>query len=171
MDELKNIGTNPVSLNNIKLECLLYADDILDCLNAFSKKWGLTLNCQKRIIMIFHRGRLLRKLKFTLGATAVDIASEYNYLGIVFSTSGSLKSGIKTLSQKAAKALFTFRNCLNSNRTLDLVSHIKLFNSFIRPIVTYGYQIWVQELIKGDSFASASDKSEQICAKFCKRLL
>ncbi len=42
-------------------------------------------------------GRLPRKLKFTIGATAIDIASEYNYLGIVCSTSGSLKSG-KTLA-------------------------------------------------------------------------
>ncbi len=184
VDELKNIGTDPVSLNNRKLECLLYADDILllsetsvglqrslDCLNTFSKKWGLTVNCQKTKIMIFHRGRLPRKLKFTLGATAIDIASEYNYLGIVFSTSGSLKCGIKTLAQKAAKALFTLRKCLSSNRTVDPVSHVKLFNSFIRPIVTYGCQIWVQELIKRNSFAPARDQSEQIFAKFCKRVL
>ncbi len=130
-----------------------------------------TVNCQKTKVMIFHLERLPRKLKFTLGATAIDIASEYNYLGIVFSTSGSLKSGIKTPAQNTAKALFTLRNCVNSNRTLDPVSHVKLFNSFIRPIVTYGCQIWVQELIKGDSFASASDKSEQVFAKFCKSLL
>ncbi len=48
VNELKNMGTYPVSLNNRRLECLLYADDILllsetprvlqrslDCLNAF----------------------------------------------------------------------------------------------------------------------------------------
>ena len=55
--------------------------------------------------------------------------------------------------------------------TLDPVSHVKLFHSFIRPIVKYGCQIWVQELIKGDSFALTSEKSDQIFAKFCKSLL
>ena len=55
--EFKNVDTDPGSLNNRKFECLLYADDIfllsetpmglqrsLDCLNAFSTKWGLTVN-------------------------------------------------------------------------------------------------------------------------------
>ncbi len=56
VDELKNIGTDPVSLNNRKLECLLCAVDTLllsetsmdsGRLNSFSKKWGLVkVNCQ-----------------------------------------------------------------------------------------------------------------------------
>ncbi len=84
----------------------------LDCLNAFIKKWGLTVNCQKTKIIIFHGGRPLCKVKFTVGATAIDIASEYipRYdLGICFLYFWLLKSVMKTLAQKSGEGTAYFQ--------------------------------------------------------------
>ena len=79
---------NPVELQNGKLSCLLYADDIvllsesanglqncIDKLEYFCKKWNLSVYLNKTNVLIFNKaGRVVRNLKFHYCSENIAIA-------------------------------------------------------------------------------------------------
>ena len=88
----------------MKLFVLLYADDIVilaeskddlqNQLNFFSEfchSWKLKVNIEKSKVLVFSNGRLPKQLKCTISGTELEIVSNFTYLGIVFSKSGSFK--------------------------------------------------------------------------------
>jgi hypothetical protein len=69
---------DPITINNIKVSCLMYADDIVlisesakglqDCLNKLSNYcdiWNLSVNIDKSKVIIFNKsGRVIKKDNF-----------------------------------------------------------------------------------------------------------
>jgi hypothetical protein len=146
---------NPAQLYNLAVQCLLFADDLvllsetpeglqrsLDKLNEYCKKWLLEINPDKTKIVIFNKaGRTIKDHKFNYNGYNIESVGSYTYLGIIFSPSGSLSNAITNLCNKATKAMFKLRNSLfktDINPSLAM----KLFDSLIRPITTYGAEIW-----------------------------
>jgi hypothetical protein len=187
VDDLKQCDADPVKVQTLDLGCLLYADDMLlmsksalglqkaiNCLGHFGDKWGMTVNCKKTKVLIFQkRGVTPKKLNFMLQNRKIEIVQEYTYLGILFTKSGSLKPASILLAKKAKKAMFRLRNVLHSQSILDPNIHLKLFDSMIRPIATYGCPIWSQDLVKSSDIFKNVDKNavEQVQIKMCKGIL
>ena len=98
-------GFDGVDLNAFKLCLLLYADDAimlapsreslqdgLNILHDYCDRWKLTVNTDKSKVMIFRKGGRLSKLdKWYYGDEELEIVKEFTYLGIVFSTTGSIQ--------------------------------------------------------------------------------
>ena len=138
----------------LKLFILLYADDTVifseeanhlqNALYAFEnycKTWKLEVNISKTKILIFGRGRPNGNLHFFFESSEIDIVSEYKYLGIFLSRSGSFARNKKYLAKQANKALFAlFKKTRNLNLSIDL--QIELFNKTVKPILLYGSEIW-----------------------------
>ena len=87
----------PVKINNSKLNCLLWADDLLlvsetaeglqNCIDKMGKCYeelDLKVNIKKTKVIIFNkRGRTLeKKFNFYLNGEKLVIADQYQYLGI-----------------------------------------------------------------------------------------
>ena len=85
-----------------KLFLLLYADDTvlisesaedlqvyLNPFEQYCTKWKLTVNINKRKVVIFSKGRLSTKYNFQFQDVPLDIVKEYKYLGIFLSKTGS----------------------------------------------------------------------------------
>ena len=138
----------------LKLFVLLYADDTVifgedpnhlqHALNVFEnycKTWKLKVNVSKTKIIVFGRGRPNQNFHFFFENNEIDIVSEYKYLGIFLSRSGSFRTNKKYLAEQANKALFSlFRKTRSLNLTIDL--QIELFNKTVKPILLYGSEIW-----------------------------
>lgn len=178
---------DPVNLNNMQLNCLMYADDLillsesakglqcaLDKLYDYCMKWKLLVNIDKSNVMIFNKsGHLLKNFKFHYGNTILQLTNEYCYLGIVFVPSGSFTKAMERLKEKASKAYFKIRDNLFSSSSK---SSVKLFNSLITPILCYGCEVLVPYLLKklnNLNFVSLCDKlpGEALHIKFCKLVL
>ena len=65
-------------------------------------------------------------LSFTYGDMEMEIVPNYTYLGIVFTSGGSLNITLKTLSDQALKAIFILNKYLTKSDKL------------ISPILCYG---------------------------------
>ena len=105
----------PVSINNKKLNCLMFADDVVllsesseglqNCLNRLSKycaKWQLTINLSKTKVVIFNKGgHRIKKFGFTLNDGDLCVEQMYTYLGIPFTSNGSFKQACVSLTDKA----------------------------------------------------------------------
>ena len=179
----ENLGSSGVDLNKefetkqffSKLLLLLYADDTviladskedlqksLDNLAIYSKTWKLEVNTEKTKVMIFSRsGKNNKNLTFKFGGEPIEIVNEFKYLGIVFRNNGRFINAIKFIKTQANKAL---RCLIARSRYLELSVEIqlKLFDSLVAPILTYGAEVWGFESTK---------MLDQLELKFYKLLL
>ena len=178
---------DPVSLYDIKLSCLMFADDLvilsesakglqnaLDKLYEYCSKWGLTVNTDKTKVLIFNKGGYpISRYKFKLNGLGIDIVQSYCYLGIIFSASGNFNKACEALTNKALKAFYKFKQIHPNNNVLLA---LKLFDTLVSPIATYGGAVW-GALCTGKNFdvfdLNFYDKAplEKLNIKLCKYLL
>ena len=143
----------PVTAYDIQINCLLYADDMvllsesqsglqmcLNKLNSYCQKWKLTVNTEKTKIMIFNKGgRIIKKSNFLYNNSPLEIVKNYKYLGLVFDCSGNFNQAIHNLNEKGKKALYVL---IQKVPYSNVPINIKLFNTMVLPILTYGCEIW-----------------------------
>ena len=92
--------------------------------------------------MIFNKsGKILKRFSFRYENQNIEITNKYKYLGIIFKPSGTFSYTTSHLSEKASKAMFCIRKSLFSDR-INLVSHLKLFEACVKPILLYCSEIW-----------------------------
>ena len=150
---LEKANCNPVSLHNAKINCLLYADDMLvlskskkglskalHILEIYCQKWQLKINPDKTKIMIFNKIKYEENI-FQIDGLPLETVKTYTYLGIKISNSGSFVSAIKELSNKAKRAYFAMKSIyIDSNINPKLF--LKTFDALVKPISLYGCEIW-----------------------------
>ena len=137
----------------LKLFTLLYADDTvlmaesaedlqtqLNSFNDYCKKWNLKVNVDKTKIIIFG-SRNAGNLEFKYNDRVIDIVNEFNYLGIMFSSSGSFLKAKQKQVTKANKAIY---EVLKKGRlhNLSIQCQLELFDRVIQPILLYGCEVW-----------------------------
>jgi hypothetical protein len=77
-------------------------------------------------------------------------------LNAFFKPSGTFSYATSHLSEKASKAMFCIRKSLFSDR-INLVSHLKLFEACVKPILLYCSDIWgLPLLVNEKSFKKVS---------------
>ena len=91
----------------------------------------------------------------------IEIVKEFNYLGVLFSRTGTFSPEIKYNAQKAANAMY---EVLRKERrfNMSVKCQIDLFNKLIKPILLYGSEVW--------GFSN-TDVIERVQLRFCKLLL
>ena len=92
----------------------------------------------------------------------LSVAKKITYLGIVFTSNGSVNRAQTTLAEQASKAVFSLYKKINtySNLTPDFM--MDLFDKFIVPVLTYACEMWGFH---------PSIQIERIHTKYCKNCL
>ena len=114
---------------------------MLNIFEQYCRTWKLTVNISKTNILVFGAGRYPRNYHFYYNEVEIYLVSEYKYLGIFLSRSGSFLNCKKHIAEQANTAMFSL---LRKTRTLNLPinMHIDLFNKMIKPVLLYGCEIW-----------------------------
>ena len=160
---------DPVTINDRKLNCLLWADDLLlvsqtatGLQNAINKMYnfytelGLHINIKKTKVVIFNKRGITfeKKFNFYLNNVKLEITDQYQYLGIKLRPSGSLKLSTEELHDKASRAWFGISNTIFKNKRMDVDQDFGIFDSLITPIATYASDFWLPFVIKKGGFDS-----------------
>ena len=176
--------TDPVGLDSTKLNCLIYADDLLllsesekglqSCLNSlqsYCDSWKLKVNIDKTKVMIFSSGKLdIKSFRFTIFGNEIEIVHKYKYLGIILHYNANLKHAAEHMYQKSLKGIFSLKSKILDFDVMNNPLKLKLFDTLIRPILTYGSEIWVTDYkIKENTLDNLP--FEKIQNRFCKYLL
>ena len=158
----------------LKLFILLYADDTIlfsDCpkdlqlqLDVFSNycsQFKLKVNINKTKCMTFSKGRNPNNQSFMFDGEIIENVTSFNYLGTIFSRTGSFNDAKSHNIKKATIAMY---DVLKKGRMFNLsVSCIyDLFVKIVIPILLYGCEIW--------GFTNLQ-VLERLHLKFCKMLL
>ena len=98
------------TLNSLKLNCLLYADDIvllsetaeglqnsLDKLSQYCKKWGMEINIDKTKSLVFNSTGRLFPVTFMIDNQLIEKVKQSRYLGVMFNASGSFSDAKEEL--------------------------------------------------------------------------
>lgn len=96
-----------------KLFLLLYADDTvllsdsvadlqleLDIFQNYCNIWRLKVNIDKTKVVIFSKGRANRDVTLMFGGEKLEIAKDFNYLGVLLSQNGSFNEAKNGMPKK-----------------------------------------------------------------------
>ena len=104
------------------------------------------INYDKTKIVIFG-ARKSDQYCFKMENNVIEIVISYKYLGVLMSSNGSFQNARKYIHERANKAMhLLFKRIFNLN--LPLYLQLKLFDSTLLPIITYGSDVWGYENIK-----------------------
>ena len=169
--DIFDLCCKPVSLGGSKVNCLLYADDLLvmsnsehglqQCLNKindYTKKWKLQVNLNKTKLMIFDKSGWKLKASCSFGSKTVDMATSYTYLGSVLTPSGSFSANQDRLYNKGLRIMFTLVKDFHPLNGTPVRIFLELFDSMIRPVLLYNCEIWGAYIMKISSFQSFREK-------------
>ena len=89
----------------------------------------------------------------------LEIVKNFSYLGMTFSTTGSLTKAQQVLASQGNKALFELKRYCNKFENIKPSLMCELFDRLIEPILSYGSEVW--------GFHEAPHV-ERLHMKFCK---
>jgi hypothetical protein len=146
-----------LQLNDTNISHLLCADDLvllafdsfslqrlIGNLNQFCTIWGLAVNIGKTAILVFNKsGKILRESRlFMYGDLPISSDNRYCYLEIMLTLSGSQAITMNELRKEGLRAYFSLKNLVNISE-LSVHAILKLFDTLILPVVSYGCPIWL----------------------------
>jgi hypothetical protein len=173
-ENIQNVNNDVFTLDELQIYLLLFADDtvlfsyskeglqlLLNQLYDYCMKWGITVNIEKTVVMVFKSGNRHENIQIYYNNSLLKNVQTFTYLGVTLSSNGNFYQAQKALSNQALKALFSL-NSLFDKVSLDVTEKLKLFDCMILPILSYGSEIW--------GFHKAPD-IEKIHLKFLKQVL
>ena len=145
----------PPTIGNQKINCLMYADDILilseteeglkrslSKLEDYSQKWKLNVNVKKTKILVFNKAGRNTNLTIKFGNNYITSCENYKYLGTIFVPSGSFKQARVALHKKACRAFFSFLGDISPQSGVKPCVIQKLFRALVEPILLYNSEVW-----------------------------
>ena len=186
---------DPVHLDKKSINCLMYADDIvilsstpeglqqkLNHLEQYCRDWCLTVNTRKTKVLVFNKAGRLHNIPIKFDNTNIECVSNYKYLGINFTASGSFSMAKNVLCNKAKKAYFKLRkDLLSLNPDIVTSLHvIHVFDHTKKPILLCGSEIWRSLNTLSNTFKRKKQHIDKLYEKlpcenshikFCKGIL
>ena len=157
IDDIEDIfdeNCDPINIQNENINHFLYADDLvilsqskeglqicIDRASEFAKSKHLTINVKKSKTMIFNQpGRFIRD-SFILNGETLEPVQSFCYLGFDIKCSGTVKHAMNILNDKGNKALRPLL-CAIGRFNIPIKTSIRLFHTYISPILLYNAENW-----------------------------
>ena len=146
-----------VHLKDMLLKILLYADDLvllaespsdlqgmLDILRQFCEVNKMVVNVKKSEIVVFNRqfirGNRIPRIQYN--GVDMEIKPLFIYLGIMFEEEEGIKRVATRWFNKGRGALYSMMRRCNELDIHNVYIKCRLFDSLVRPILSYGSEIW-----------------------------
>jgi len=156
----------------------MYADDtkvfkaiytIQDCHNLqidlnsiarWAELWQMELNPDKTKLLSIGKPKII--FDYTLNGKQIEKVTHINDIGVIIQS--DLKFTMHCLNV-TKKAYFVIRNILNTFKNHDYVFYVKMFTTYVRPILEYASQAWSPNL------KCNIDKIENVQRYYSRRIL
>jgi len=170
----KNIAG--IQLTSSLVHILLYADDMvlvapsketlqmkIDVAANFLASRGLKVNLGKTKVVVFAAGGFRsRNEEFNWRREKIEIVRNYVYLGVMFHSTGSFSQAAENSVSKGISAQGVVLSTLKRQKTLNLETSSKLYDSIIQSTTLYAAGVWGLGMEK---------KLERVQQQFFKRIL
>lgn len=109
----------------------------LDRIQRWTNDWIIKLNISK--CSVLHLGKNNPQTTYNLNGVAIASVNQQKDLGIIITTDLKWEQHISTIVKKANSFLYVIRK---SFQTMTVEVFIKIYKTYVRPLLEYGYQIW-----------------------------
>lgn len=165
---LYNIFVSDIPLPSDGDLLLLYADDILmassgacarivnnrvnaylETLNEYFVKWGIRLNVEKSVGIIFKGTRryLFKNCRryvpvLRVGSSLIPISDNMKYLGVIFNERFEFYRHLDHVLSRVKRIFTIYCAMLRGRNGLSLAVRLLIYKQIIRPIVAYAFPAW-----------------------------
>jgi hypothetical protein len=145
-------------IDGVILFYLLFADDLtlistsceklqtmLHVLQQFCESIGMDVNTTKTEILVMGRSASVAQcmgLQFYYKSVRINVVSLAKYLGVHFQSHGRFTFAVSQLCDSATRARFALQRRIREMKSLTPDMQLRLFNAIVRPILSYGCQVW-----------------------------
>ncbi len=179
----QSVGLYLPTLGGEAVPPLLYADDLalmsttreglqrqLNFLGDYADRWGLTVNVPKTKAVVFtpprKHAQLVANAQFTYKRDALATVESFRYLGVELHGAQPFGAAAKALAASGNKAVHAMRRrCAELGITSPSLT-IELFDSLVRPVLSYGSEVWATQFLAG-----SDNPCESIHLSFLRRTL
>ncbi len=159
-----------------QIPLLMYADDAalmsttakglqnqLSTLHTFSTARSLTVNVAKTKVMVCEK-HPTESPSFNYDGQSVETVTNFKYLGLTFNASHGAMCSPDDLIVAGTKASNALRRRCAEMHILDPLHCCNLFDTLVKPILSYGCAIWVVN-------PKAGEKAEMLHKSFLRSIL
>ena len=181
-----NTGCHVPELSGHPVPLLLYADDLvlisrsagglqdlLHTLHQFATYRRLQVSIKKTEVLVFQQRKsaLASLPTFHYDRKALKKVHQFKYLGLTLETQGGFREAIAQLCASARRAAFAVRHrcCRQGISSLDCI--LKLFNTKVLPILSYGCEVWFGNCCKDETKRRWAKAAEQVHKDFLRGIL
>ena len=169
------------TLAGVQTPALFYADDLalvststaglqaqLDLLEAYSKRWRLTVNVKKTKVVVYTRPRSkVPPPHITYMSDPIEVLDSFRYLGVDLHSTQQFAVAAADRAAAAQRAAFALHNRCHDLRLPDPALMLHLFDALVRPVMLYGVETWGPGALCG----AGMEACEVVHRQFLRRLL
>ena len=116
---------------------------IINIIEIFCESFGFKVNISKTEICVFNkRGTNIPNIQIRYLGVLIKVVDGIKYLGLIFSGIQTNSPNIEILALAEERARLAVQNRMNNITGLSPELQIKLGNLLIRPVASFGCQIW-----------------------------
>ena len=152
---LENGGAHGISLWDIRLCAMLYADDLIllaesesdlklqmEIPGKYTIKWNMEIIPKKSEVMIFNNPKKRKDEEFFCVINNILTTKSYKYLGVILNAKHSYKAHADMIVEKVNNCLFSLIKKSREWRGFNPYLLLHLFDHLISTIMSYGCEIW-----------------------------
>lgn len=109
---------------------------------TFYNKWKIKVNPSKTKAITFTKRRTNPNQQILINDQPLPWVNEINYLGVTMDKKLIWKKHIEKIKSKALQQNAILYPLINRNSKLSIKTKLNLYNSYIKPILTYGSPAW-----------------------------
>ena len=121
--------------------CVILLNDFMSRLSVWSCEKRISFSTSKSVILVLC-GALSWSPTVFLNDVALEVVTEYKFLGIIVSKNLRFHKHIIYKTQRGEKHALMFFRLLRSNKALTIVNMIRIYKSVIIPSLSYGVSFW-----------------------------
>ncbi len=155
VEEMKNKDTG-ILVGGLRIPLLLYADDIvilsendvkaqeqLDIMTTWCKKWKMSINAKKsQIVHVRNPQRKRSSTELSCCDQVLKYVPTYKYLGFLMHEHTNPKNAIETLTSAASRSFGRIVSMFRVLKNMGVKSYETLYHSYVVPIMHYGSAVW-----------------------------
>ena len=151
------------TLSGVQTPALFYADDLalvsttvaglqaqLDLLQAYSKRWRLTVNVKKTKVVVYTtpRGKVSAP-QLSYMSAPIEVLDTFRYLGVDLHSTARFAVSSADRAASAQRAALALHNRCRDLRLHDPTLNMHLFDALVRPVILYGVETWGPGALRG----------------------
>jgi hypothetical protein len=174
----------PTWESGARVPALFYADDQalvsttpeglqrqLDFLSSYSTRWGLTVNTAKTKVVVYAAAATEGVPEFSYEGTAVEQVPTFRYLGVQMHATHAFCTAAAARAAAGKQATHILRRRMAGCGLDDPLMAMELFDEYVRPVMSYGAEVWGPQLVVRALGGGQADACERVHLDFLRQLL